>query len=102
MAKKYVYYFGSGKAEGKATMKELLGGKGANLAEMCLIGLPVPAGFTVTTECCVDYFKAGGKYAASLAAEVKAALKKVERDMGMVFGDPKNPQIGRASCRERV
>ena len=97
MAKKYVYYFGSGKAEGKAQMKELLGGKGANLAEMCLIGLPVPAGFTVTTECCVDYFKAGGKYPASLAAEVKAALKKVEKDMGMLFGDPKNPLL--ISCR---
>jgi len=97
MAKKYVYYFGSGKAEGKAQMKELLGGKGANLAEMCLIGLPVPAGFTVTTECCVDYFKAGGKYPASLAGEVKAALKKVEKDMGMLFGDPKNPLL--ISCR---
>ncbi len=97
MAKKYVYYFGSGKAEGKAQMKELLGGKGANLAEMCLIGLPVPAGFTVTTECCVDYFKAGGTYPASLAGEVKAALKKVEKDMGMVFGDPKNPLL--ISCR---
>ncbi len=97
MAKKYVYYFGSGKAEGKAQMKELLGGKGANLAEMCLIGLPVPAGFTVTTECCVDYFKAGGKYPASLTGEVKAALKKVEKDMGMVFGDPKNPLL--ISCR---
>ena len=97
MAKKYVYYFGSGKAEGKAQMKELLGGKGANLAEMCLIGLPVPAGFTITTECCVDYFKAGGKYAGSLDAEVKAALKKVERDMGMGFGDPKNPLL--ISCR---
>jgi pyruvate, orthophosphate dikinase len=97
MAKKYVYYFGSGKAEGKAQMKELLGGKGANLAEMCLIGLPVPAGFTVTTECCVDYFKAGGKYPKSLDAEVKTALKKVEKDMGMLFGDPKNPLL--ISCR---
>ncbi len=97
MAKKYVYYFGSGKAEGKAQMKELLGGKGANLAEMCLIGLPVPAGFTVTTECCVDYFKAAANMPESLDAEVKAALKKVERDMGMGFGDPKNPLL--ISCR---
>jgi len=97
MAKKYVYYFGSGKAEGKAQMKELLGGKGANLAEMCLIGLPVPAGFTVTTECCVDYFTGGSRYPKSLDAEVRAALKKVEKDMGMVFGDPKNPLL--ISCR---
>ena len=97
MAKKYVYYFGSGKAEGKAQMKELLGGKGANLAEMCLIGLPVPAGFTVTTECCVDYFTGGSKYPKSLDAEVRAALKKVEKDMGMLFGDPKNPLL--ISCR---
>jgi phosphoenolpyruvate synthase/pyruvate phosphate dikinase len=61
------------------------GGKGANLAEMCLIGLPVPAGFTVTTECCVDYFKAGGKNPASLAAEVKTALKKVEKDIKNLY-----------------
>ncbi|MEI6126714.1 MAG: pyruvate, phosphate dikinase [Pseudomonadota bacterium] len=97
MAKKYVYYFGKGKTEGGATMKELLGGKGANLAEMCLIGLPVPAGFTITTECCVDYFTAGGKYPAGVEGEVKAALKKVEKVMGMQFGDSRNPLL--ISCR---
>jgi len=97
MGKKYVYFFGSGKTEGTADMKNLLGGKGANLAEMCRIKLPVPAGFTITTECCVDYFQAGGKYPKGLEAEVKAALKRVENDMGMKFGDPGNPLL--ISCR---
>ena len=72
--RKYVYTFGGSKAEGKAEMKNLLGGKGANLAEMCRIGLPVPAGFTITTECCVDYFKKGSKYPSTLKKEVEAAL----------------------------
>lgn len=93
MAKKYVYYFGKSKAEGKAQMKELLGGKGANLAEMCLIGLPVPAGFTITTECCVDFLDSGGTYPKTLEKEVLTALKKVEKEMGMAFGDPKNPLL---------
>ncbi len=97
MAKKYVYTFGRGKAEGTADMKNLLGGKGANLAEMSRIGLPVPAGFTITTECCTDYFAAGGKYAKTLDAEVKAAVARMEKDMGMRFGDPANPLL--VSCR---
>ncbi|MBR1994940.1 MAG: hypothetical protein IJ990_05320, partial [Alistipes sp.] len=59
--KKYVYLFGKGISEGRADMKNLLGGKGANLAEMAILGLPVPAGFTITTECCVDYFNNGMK-----------------------------------------
>ena len=58
-AKKYVYSFGSGKADGSAKDKNLLGGKGANLAEMCLLGMPVPAGFSISTDCCVEYFSAG-------------------------------------------
>ncbi|MCX8044470.1 MAG: pyruvate, phosphate dikinase [Desulfobacterota bacterium] len=95
--KKYVYFFASGKAEGRADMKNLLGGKGANLAEMCHLKLPVPAGFTITTECCVDYFKAGGRYPKGLDAEVAAALKLVEKEMGMKFADPDNPLL--VSCR---
>ena len=95
--KKYVYGFGGAGAEGDASQKNLLGGKGANLAEMCRIGLPVPAGFTVTTECCVDYFANGGKYPESLYAEVEAALKQTEATMGMKYGDPDNPLL--VSCR---
>ncbi len=95
--KKYVYLFGKDMSEGRADMKELLGGKGANLAEMANLGLPVPAGFTITTECCVDYFKNGSKAPASLEAEVLAALKKVEKCMGMKFGDKENPLL--VSCR---
>jgi len=95
--KKYVYFFGAGKAEGRADMKNLLGGKGANLAEMCHLKLPVPAGFTITTECCVDYFKAGGRFPKGLEAEVRSALKQVEKEMGMRFADPENPLL--VSCR---
>jgi pyruvate, orthophosphate dikinase len=98
MAKvKYVYSFGDKKAEGKAEMKNLLGGKGANLAEMCLLKLPVPAGFTITTECCVDYFKNGSKMPSSLMPEVWEAMKKTEKSMGMGYGDPQNPLL--VSCR---
>jgi pyruvate,orthophosphate dikinase len=94
---KYVYFFGSGKAEGRADMKELLGGKGANLAEMTNIGLPVPAGFTLTTEVC-NYFSAHGQqYPPELKAEVEEAMKKTEAAMGAKFGDPKNPLL--VSCR---
>ncbi len=89
-AAKYVYYFGGKKAEGKADMKELLGGKGANLAEMVNIGLPVPAGFTITTEVCTAYYKNNKKYPKELEKQVKDALTKVEKDMGAKFGDPKN------------
>ncbi|HBA83487.1 MAG TPA: pyruvate, phosphate dikinase [Verrucomicrobia bacterium] len=97
MAKKYVYSFGGGVAEGDASQKNLLGGKGANLAEMCLLKLPVPAGFTVSTVCCTDYFAAGGKYPQGADKQVEAALKKVEKIMGMKFGDPNNPLL--VSCR---
>lgn len=96
-AKKYVYLFGKGMSEGRADMKELLGGKGANLAEMAKIGLPVPAGFTITTECCVDYFKLGMKYPSCLEKDVMAALAKTEKAMGMKFGDKENPLL--VSCR---
>src|SRR5215813_3840041 len=93
---KYVYFFGAGKAEGRADMKALLGGKGANLAEMVNIGLPVPAGFTLTTEVCIAY-GAHNKYPDGLKAEVEAAMKKTEEVMGAKFGDPKNPLL--VSCR---
>ncbi|MCX7736368.1 MAG: pyruvate, phosphate dikinase [Candidatus Kapabacteria bacterium] len=91
--KKYVYYFGGGKAEGDASMKELLGGKGANLAEMVNIGLPVPAGFTITTEVCTYYYENNHTYPKSLYKEVKKALEKVEKEMGKKFGDPENPLL---------
>ncbi len=95
--KKYVYSFGGGSAEGSGSMKELLGGKGANLAEMAAIGLPVPPGFTITTECCVDYFTLGGKLPAGTEKAILAALAKVEKLTGMKFGDPANPLL--VSCR---
>ncbi len=91
--KKYVYYFGGKHAEGKADMKELLGGKGANLAEMVNIGLPVPAGFTITTEVCTAYYENKKKYPKELEKKVKDALAKVEKEMGAKFGDSKNPLL---------
>jgi pyruvate,orthophosphate dikinase len=90
---KYVYFFGAGKAEGNGEMKELLGGKGAGLAEMTKIGLPVPGGFTITTECCDYYQKHDKKYPASLAAEVKKNLRLLERATGKKLGDSKDPLL---------
>jgi pyruvate,orthophosphate dikinase len=87
---KYVYYFGGKKAEGKAEMKELLGGKGANLAEMVNIGLPVPAGFTISTEVCTYYYANKRKYPKELSKQVNDALAKVEKQMGAKFGDTEN------------
>ncbi len=95
--KKYVYLFGKEVTDGNASMKELLGGKGANLAEMAKLNLPVPAGFTITTECCVDYFKNSMKTPAGLTEQVKKALAGVEKMMGMKFGDARNPLL--VSCR---
>jgi len=91
--KKMVYYFGAGKAEGDGGHRELLGGKGANLAEMCKIGIPVPAGFTITTEVCTYYYANGRKYPRTLQKEIDTALAKVERAMKHKFGDPKNPLL---------
>ncbi|WP_026843083.1 pyruvate, phosphate dikinase [Citrifermentans bremense] len=93
MGTKYVYFFGAGKADGNAKMKELLGGKGANLAEMTSIGLPVPAGFTISTEVCTEYYKNDRNYPSSLAAEVEKNLAQVEALMGKKFGDAKNPLL---------
>ncbi|MDY3133843.1 MAG: pyruvate, phosphate dikinase [Candidatus Egerieousia sp.] len=94
---KRVYRFGGRNAEGDGTMRNLLGGKGANLAEMCKINIPVPAGFTITTEVCTEFYELGCKYPEALKAEVDAALAATEEIMGMKFGDPKNPLL--VSCR---
>ncbi len=93
MAKKYVYYFGDGKAEGTSNMKELLGGKGAGLAEMTNLGISVPPGFTISTEACVEYYKVGKKYPPGMWEAALQALKRVERSMGMGFGDPQKPLL---------
>lgn len=91
--KKYVYFFGTGKADGRGEMKDLLGGKGAGLAEMTNLKIPVPAGFTITTEACNEYFKAGKKYPVGMWEQVLDNLKKVEKAMGMKLGDPVNPLL---------
>ncbi|MDP6522999.1 MAG: pyruvate, phosphate dikinase [Kiritimatiellia bacterium] len=91
---KYVYFFGGGKSEGKAKMKELLGGKGANLAEMADLGLPVPAGFTLTTEACNEYYKLGKKkFFELIREEVEKTLAKLEKETGKTFGKGKNPLL---------
>jgi pyruvate,orthophosphate dikinase len=90
---KWVYGFGGGSADGDASMKNLLGGKGANLAEMSSLGLPVPPGFTITTEACVHYYSNGQTYPADLAEQVKAGLAKVESVVGKTFGDAANPLL---------
>src|SRR3954470_18956594 len=79
---KFVYYFGDGKADGDGKMKPLLGGKGANLAEMTRIGLPVPPGLTITTEVCTYFYENGRKYPAVLNEQVEAALAKIEKSLG--------------------
>ena len=91
--RKYVFYFGSGKAEGNAQMKELLGGKGANLAEMTNLKIPVPAGFTITTEVCAYYDAHRRKYPSGVEREVDRALARVEKAMGARFGDSENPLL---------
>ncbi|NIA16360.1 MAG: pyruvate, phosphate dikinase [Nitrospiraceae bacterium] len=93
MPKKNVYFFGGGRAEGKASMKNLLGGKGANLAEMSSLGIPVPAGFTITTQVCTLYYDNKGKFPKELTAEVAKALAKTEKVMGKKYGDPRNPLL---------
>ena len=91
---KRIYTFGNGKAEGKADMKDILGGKGANLAEMNLIGVPVPPGFTITTKTCNDYFRLGkDKVIELLKPGVEAAIKDVENFMQAKLGDVENPLL---------
>src|SRR5580704_8423604 len=103
MKGKWVYAFGGGKAAGRASMRNLLGGKGAGLAEMAHLGLPVPPGFTISTEVCTYFYQHGKTYPKDLKAQVEAALAEVGRITGKKFGDPENPLLvsvrsgGRAS-----
>ena len=89
----YVYFFGDSKADGTAAMKELLGGKGANLAEMTNLGIPVPPGFTITTEVCTHYYANDHNYPSELQSQVEEAISKTEDTMGRKFGDPTNPLL---------
>ena len=93
MAKKLVYFFGGGKAEGRTEMKQVLGGKGANLAEMTHIGLPVPPGFTIVTEVCDLYYKGGRKWPAGLAEQIDRNIIRLEKVMGQTLGDPRDPLL---------
>src|SRR5512135_2549786 len=93
MAVKRVFFFGGGKAEGNAGMKDVLGGKGAGLAEMTNLGVPVPPGFTISTEACILYYRNRGKLPRDLKAEIAANLAKLERTIGRKLGDPKNPLL---------
>ncbi len=90
---KWVYFFGAGKAEGDGEWRDLLGGKGAGLAEMTKIGLPVPAGFTISTEACDYFYKNSKKYPAELDKQVKDNVAKLEKATGKKLGDPKNPLL---------
>src|ERR1700687_4744611 len=92
-ARKYVYFFGSGKADGDRTMKDLLGGKGAGLAEMTNAGVPVPPGFTITTDVCRYYYANKKKLPKELAAQQKASLDKLQKTLKKSFGDAANPLL---------
>ena len=92
-ARKWVYFFGDGKADGKAQMKNLLGGKGANLAEMVSLGISVPPGFTITTEVCTEFYKNRQRYPQGLKDQVAKALARTEKIMGKKFGDPNDPLL---------
>ncbi|HXH09237.1 MAG TPA: pyruvate, phosphate dikinase [Alphaproteobacteria bacterium] len=100
--KKYVYLFAAGKAEGQGSWRNLLGGKGAGLAEMTNLGIPVPPGFTITTEACVEYFNKAGQFPEGLWEEVLDALAQVEEAMGAKFGDPYNPLLVSVRSGARV
>ena len=93
MTNKYVYLFGTRKSEGDKEMRNLLGGKGANLAEMARLGLPVPAGFTLTTEVCTHYYDHKKTFPRELSAQIDKAISEVEKKMGAKFGDPNNPLL---------
>jgi pyruvate,orthophosphate dikinase len=99
---KWVYNFGAGVNDGSAALRNLLGGKGANLAEMASIGLPVPPGFTITTEVCTAYYDNGNKYPAELEAQVSEALKRIETAVGRGFGDPEKPLLVSVRSGARV
>ena len=102
MAEKHVYTFGNGAAEGNASMKNILGGKGANLAEMTSIGIPVPPGFTISADTCVYFYQHQNQYPEGLEEEVREALKKTEAIMGRRFGDPENPLLFSVRSGARV
>ena len=93
MSVKNVYFFGNGKAEGDAAMKNVLGGKGANLAEMTNLGIPVPPGFTISTDVCAAFYENGRKYSAGVEKEVMSGLERLEKTMGMKLGDPDDPLL---------
>src|SRR5579871_4849232 len=99
---KWVYTFGDGKAEGAARLRDLLGGKGANLAEMATIGLPVPPGFTITTEVCTAFYANGRNYPADLQSQVADSLARVEEAVGLTFGDPAKPLLVSVRSGARV
>ncbi|MCR4427256.1 MAG: pyruvate, phosphate dikinase, partial [Firmicutes bacterium] len=102
MQKKYVYFFGGDKAEGTGHMKNLLGGKGAGLAEMVNLGIPVPPGFTITTEACTEYYANSQQWAAGLEEEIDEHLARVESLMGAKFGDAENPLLFSVRSGARV
>ncbi len=102
MSKKYVYSFGDGQADGQANMKNLLGGKGANLAEMSNLGLPVPPGFTISTEVCTHYYQNDRQYPAELDQQVEAAIAKVEESLGKKFADVNDPLLFSVRSGARV
>ncbi len=97
-----VFFFGDGKAEGNKEMKDLLGGKGANLAEMTNLGLPVPAGFTVSTEVCQYYYKNNKSYPPELASKFNEAIQKIEKLVGAQFGSAENPLLVSVRSGARV
>src|SRR6185312_6415283 len=99
---KWVYSFGAGHNEGRADMKNLLGGKGANLAEMASIGLPVPPGFTITTEVCTAFYENKRNYPGELEGQVREALARIEQALGRKFGDAKDPLLVSVRSGARV
>jgi pyruvate,orthophosphate dikinase len=99
---KHVYSFGASATDGDKSLRNLLGGKGANLAEMCRMGLPVPPGFTITTEVCTHFTRTGGRYPKGLEAEVSAALARIEREVGKRFGDRVDPLLVSVRSGARV
>ena len=102
MSEKWVYKFGNGAAEGRADMRNLLGGKGANLAEMNLVGLPVPAGFSVTTDVCTYYYENGQTYPSDLMDQVRDGISHIESIMGKKFADMENPLLVSVRSGARV
>jgi len=91
MTTKWVYFFGDGQTDGQQHDRNLVGGKGANLAEMVSLGIPVPSGFTITTEACVQFYANGEKWVEGLEEQVKENLARIEQSMGAKFGDTENP-----------